>query len=158
MIGSVENRGNVKKRCTHCEKKKLLDQYHNDHNSADGKRSVCRECVNEYQRSHYAAGTPSAKKKNAYRREWRVRMRKEVLRHYENACACCGEDRYEFLAIDHIKKGGNRHRKEVKTTHLDYWLWMNDFPPGFRILCHNCNSAIGFYGYCPHERERGSHN
>ncbi len=22
--------------------------------------------------------------------------------------------------------------------------------PGYRLLCHNCNSALAYYGYCPH--------
>jgi hypothetical protein len=30
----------------------------------------------------------------------------------------------------------------------------NNFPPGFRVLCRNCNGARGFYGYCPHESQR----
>jgi hypothetical protein len=28
------------------------------------------------------------------------------------------------------------------------------YPPGFRVLCHNCNMAIGLFGVCPHERGR----
>ena len=24
----------------------------------------------------------------------------------------------------------------------------------FQVLCHNCNMSKGFYGYCPHEKER----
>jgi hypothetical protein len=23
--------------------------------------------------------------------------------------------------------------------------------PDYRVLCHNCNTALGFYGYCPHQ-------
>jgi hypothetical protein len=32
------------------------------------------------------------------------------------------------------------------------WLRDNGWPEGYRVLCHNCNSARGLYGYCPHER------
>lgn len=32
------------------------------------------------------------------------------------------------------------------------WLKRNDWPKGFRVLCHNCNSSLGYYGYCPHRR------
>lgn len=32
------------------------------------------------------------------------------------------------------------------------WCRRNGYPKGFRVLCHNCNMAIGFYGYCPHSR------
>ena len=30
------------------------------------------------------------------------------------------------------------------------WLKANNFPSGFRVLCHNCNLAIGLYSQCPH--------
>jgi hypothetical protein len=36
------------------------------------------------------------------------------------------------------------------------WLIRENFPQGFRILCHNCNQARGYYGICPHESERAS--
>ncbi len=26
------------------------------------------------------------------------------------------------------------------------------YPTGFRVLCHNCNCALAYYGSCPHER------
>jgi hypothetical protein len=29
-----------------------------------------------------------------------------------------------------------------------------NFPPEYRVLCHNCNQSHGWYGYCPHEKER----
>ena len=32
------------------------------------------------------------------------------------------------------------------------WLINERFPEGFRVLCHNCNQAIGYYGECPHAR------
>jgi hypothetical protein len=33
------------------------------------------------------------------------------------------------------------------------WLIREKLPDGFRVLCHNCNQAIGYYGVCPHESE-----
>jgi hypothetical protein len=35
-----------------------------------------------------------------------------------------------------------------------FWLKRNGYPKGFRVLCHNCNSARGLYGYCPHKRRK----
>ena len=66
-------------------------------------------------------------------------------------CSCCGESTYQFLSIDHIKGGGNKHRKAVKAQNLYWWIIKNNFPEGFQILCHNCNLAKGFYGRCPHD-------
>lgn len=94
----------------------------------------------------------------------RIMQRRECLEHYGGKCACCGEMRYEFLSIDHVNGGGNKHRKElalsagttVSGIHMVLWLKKNGYPEGFRVLCHNCNQAIGYYGACPHERERES--
>lgn len=86
------------------------------------------------------------------------RLRLEAITAYGGKCACpgCQETRLEFLAIDHIDGGGNKHREQIgasNATHFCRWLKKNNFPPGFRVLCHNCNCARGYYDYCPHERE-----
>lgn len=67
-------------------------------------------------------------------------------------CACCGLFNYEYLVVDHIDGGGRKHRKE---NHLNgrliyHWLIQNNFPPGFRILCFNCNFSFGAHGSCVH--------
>jgi hypothetical protein len=33
---------------------------------------------------------------------------------------------------------------------LYLYLRANHYPLGYRVLCMNCNFAIGHYGYCPH--------
>ncbi len=74
--------------------------------------------------------------------------------HYSNGtncCECCGENHIEFLSIDHISGNGRKHRKEIKE-YLPIYLKKNNYPLGFRILCYNCNLAIGFFGYCPHKK------
>lgn len=76
-----------------------------------------------------------------------------MLKHYGGKCECCSESLFEFLALDHKNGGGNAHRKEVKqrSANMIGWALANALPPIFRVLCHNCNSAIGFYGRCPHQ-------
>lgn len=73
-----------------------------------------------------------------------------VLEAYGKVCTCCKEDNFEFLSIDHINGGGSEHRKIVRNIYA--WLIRNDFPEGFRVLCMNCNFALGRYGYCPHQK------
>ena len=97
----------------------------------------------------------SAKHDNnaGYQREWKRRRRDTVLAHYGGHCACCGETEREFLALDHIDGGGSKHRAEVGGgAHMVDWIIREGFPDGFRVLCHNCNQAIGYYGECPHVR------
>ena len=79
-------------------------------------------------------------------------LRNIVLNHYGGVCDCCGESNYEFLALDHINGGGGKHAKEVGGgSKMIRWIIKNNYPPIFRVLCHNCNMALGSYGFCPHE-------
>lgn len=64
-------------------------------------------------------------------------------------CACCHESYIEFLELDHINNDGWIHRKLIHGSMYD-WVIRNNFPPGFQLLCTNCNMAKGRYGYCPH--------
>ena len=95
-------------------------------------------------------------RKNERRRAYARKIR--VFEHYGGSppkCACCGETHLEFLSLDHINGGGNKHRKEVGFgSQLYSWLIKNKFPSGFQVLCFNCNCAKGFFGYCPHQKEK----
>ena len=94
---------------------------------------------------------------NIYQTKYLLQLRMNVLYHYGGnppKCACCGVDHIEFLCIDHINGGGNKHRKEINLFggHNFYrWLIKNNYPSGFQVLCFNCNSSKAHYGYCPHD-------
>ena len=80
----------------------------------------------------------------------------KVLLHYSKGklvCECCNEQHPYFLTLDHINGGG---RKDGGSRSLYIKLINSGFPPGFRVLCINCNFAKGQFGFCPHEfyRER----
>lgn len=82
-----------------------------------------------------------------------VKEKMRIISHYSNEnmnCSCCKESNIEFLTVDHINGGGHKHRKEIKN--LYSWLKRNHYPDGFRILCMNCNFALGKFGYCPHNK------
>lgn len=87
-------------------------------------------------------------------RKYKAKLRDEVFAAYGGAhCWCCGTKHIEFLTVDHIDGGGAKHRKEVGCGVVFYrWLRDNGYPPGYRILCMNCNFAHGMYGYCPHDK------
>lgn len=99
------------------------------------------------------------KKSRAARRKSYVNLKRLVYSAYGGfKCACCGIDKEEFLSIDHITPIGVAGRRSAKhgTGNTFYqWLKRNGFPPGFRVLCHNCNFALGHYKYCPHKPQEG---
>ncbi len=84
------------------------------------------------------------------------RLRDEVFAAYGGyRCRCCGETTPEFLHIDHVHNDGAEHRRRIGSGSRIYeWLRKNQFPPGFQVLCANCNLAKGHYGCCPHQRDR----
>ena len=83
-------------------------------------------------------------------------IRLAVLIAYGNKCKCCDEVTLEFLALDHVEGRKSGHEiDKLKGSKLYRWLYFHNCPQdvGIQILCHNCNSSFGFYGYCPHHPE-----
>lgn len=88
------------------------------------------------------------------KRSWEIKL--EILNHYgrgELRCDCCKEIKHPMkLTIDHIGGGGRKHKKEIGVSgggEFYRWLKRNNYPDGFRVLCWDCNGAIGAYGWCP---------
>lgn len=94
--------------------------------------------------------------------EYYRNLRREAMEHYGGAiCACCGETVFRMLTIDHTRRNGAAHRRRLKIEKRGnrtffYWLRNKKYPPGFRVLCWNCNIASYWNGgVCPHKEERG---
>lgn len=103
-----------------------------------------------YRKQYYADNREAILSVN---REYARKRRLDVLSHYSNGamdCECCGESVLEFLTIDHIDGGGRKHR--MKHNNIYYILKKDGYPAGYRVLCFNCNSAMGIYGICPHKK------
>ena len=130
----------------------------------------CRDCINQEARQRYEQNplpkltrsrrwrtdNPeafSASRQRAHRTaRWALKL--EVIAYYGGMCKCCGEDSIYFLQIDHIDGGGRKQRALIGISggvNFYAWLRKQGFPPGFRVLCSNCNSALGAYGFCPHQ-------
>jgi hypothetical protein len=105
----------------------------------------------------YAKDYQASPEGKAAMRRHLLKQKIEVINAYGGHCVCCGESRIEFLSLDHIFNDGAQHRKEIsKNTGQTFYRWLrkNGFPKGrLQVLCHNCNSAKGYYGYCPHQVE-----
>jgi len=98
----------------------------------------------------------NAKPDAILRRKYRGILKLEVLSHYSNGkpkCACCGWDKdMAGLSIDH-KHGRNdpKEPKGLSSEQLYRYLRKSGYPHEFRVLCLNCNAAIGHHGKCPHK-------
>ena len=117
---------------------------------------LCSTCATKAQkrwRAKWIANDP-LHKDNICQKNYRLRIRQEVLNHYGVTCACCGEKTQEFLTVDHMNGGGGKHRKQIKGGTIYSWLKRNNYPEGFQILCFNCNQAKYIYGVCPHQQNK----
>lgn len=141
------------KRCRTCKKKKskLAGFY--------GRQTECKICYGKRakrnRKLHGAAW-------NAYLRTRREGIRIEVFNAYGGLiCACCGETELSFLSLDHVNNdGANWRRRRFSGRHCAgyttyAWLRNNKFPPGFQVLCMNCNHGKRMnHGICPHQVRR----
>lgn len=138
MICLLSHKQSYMKKCTKCGKEKKTSEFAQRKSAKSGICSWCKECYAE----------------NA--RKWAREARRRVLEHYGGKhlkCACCGEKNYEFLCLDHVNGGGCKDRKNIGGGVAFYsHIIKNNFPKGFRVMCHNCNASLGYYGYCPHTK------
>jgi len=163
MQGSRSKYVRGKRLCPRCRKYKLADNKHFYHDARrwDGLSLYCQECELTKARKYYKKLSKAQLDQRLESKKAKVKeLRLLILQHYGGRppkCACCGEQRLEFLVIDHIEGGGHRHRETVKKTGVGFYWWIkrNGFPTGLRVLCHNCNMSRGCYGYCPHDKESG---
>lgn len=104
-----------------------------------------RTYFREYQRAYRQKNKSEILEYNrGYRKRHRPQVRLMVLVHYSNGtmcCACCHEDYEPFLVIDHILGGGRQHIERIGSGsgRIYRWLQKNNFPPGYQVLCANCN-------------------
>jgi hypothetical protein len=136
-----------KKRCPMCHKAKdRLKAFYNFKPGSRLKTSIyCRDCVSN-------SSTIKTWAKRARLRS-QERWRREMAAAYGGACSCCGETKWEFLTLDHVRGKGHQERKRLGRKGVDFYRhlkrqgWPQD---DYRLLCFNCNLASGFYGSCPH--------
>jgi hypothetical protein len=81
----------------------------------------------------------------------------DVITTLGGKCACCGEMEPKFLTLDHVNGDGAAHRKALtgksraSSIRIYREVKRQGCPPDrFRVLCWNCNCAIGLWGSCPH--------
>lgn len=174
------------KRCSRCERELPVTCFQSNGAMEDGLQDWCRECKAQVSarlhRKRKLAGVCHCGRKirpgfktcatcQERVRQWgrdnpeqklasqaatHKKNRETIFARYGRVCCCCGEAREEFLTLDHVKGGGNKHRKEIGRTGNTFcgWLIRQGLPDGYQTQCYNCNRSRGHFGYCPHERER----
>lgn len=140
--GSSEFYGGKQRACKPCAKKRAA-KYKKNH------PDKVKQMDSEYQMARRRRFPNEAKDR-------RRALRRQVIAAYGGRCECCWESGWEFLSVDHKNGGGNKHREALGGSYSFYrWLRDSGFPTDeYRLLCMNCNFAIGKSGYCPHEVAR----
>jgi hypothetical protein len=174
-FGSELASGAQLKRCTKCGLTKGIDAFSRNRRHIDGLDLHCRACVRERIRKkkalHLAEGlcVDCGRLRDCHSLNYCSRcltsrdstgrsreLRAQVLGAYSGetlSCVCCGEQQRAFLTLDHVNNGGRAHRRRMGNQGVYHELRRNGYPPGFQILCFNCNLARGSYGACPHASE-----
>jgi len=92
-------------------------------------------------------------KENSNQRQYTMNRRIRVIKKLGSICVCCGENRIEFLSANHKKNDGAQHRREIGSGATYNWIQshLEEAKNILELMCMNCNSSIGFFGYCPHK-------
>lgn len=98
----------------------------------------------------------SRKSENIQEREYKKKVKFEVLSHYskgEPKCSCCGyHENILGLSIDHIKPIRKTKEDGRLTSFRMYQsLKRDNYPKDIQVLCISCNSAKSDNGVCPHK-------
>jgi hypothetical protein len=145
--------------CPGCEQNLPVSRFSWRNKQRGTLQSYCKDCRSSQQRRIYRedpGGSVARRKEPTHARaickRYHRRLRQEVLAAYGGQCACCGLDEEPFLTIDHVNGDGAAHRRELGSNGYAVYVWLrrHGYPMGFRVLCENCNGAIGRYGWCPH--------
>ena len=161
------------KTCSRCHKEKDQEKWHGRqckeclHDYRCEWRSRSRVWLRDYRRDHSRSrdieratkwNVDNAAKHREHCLDYYYRLQDEAVRAYGGyACACCGETEPLFLTLDHVNNDGGKFRRETGFLHhgAKFYKWLKDhfFPPGYQVLCSNCNHGKHRNnGTCPHQR------
>ena len=150
------------RRCSSCKTILPIDMFGiKNRRGKVGYQHACKSCTKVMHAKSRAKHIESRRNKGreyamAHKEENRIRNKERGLRlkiecfkaYGGCRCACCGVEHLIFLTIDHINGGGSKHRKRL-TNNIYKVLKDQGYPPGYRVLCFNCNWAE-YNGGCPH--------
>lgn len=125
---SVARAVGIKKTCLGCGNSKDESEFHLD---GIKRRSRCSTCISTRR---------LLKKHSAYQQ-------------LGGCCSCCGESRYDRLALDHIKNDGADRRRFGEISIVLYGQVLSGrLRTNIQLLCHNCNASKYYGRSCIHMR------
>lgn len=99
--------------------------------------------------------TPNCDRCRTRERNSKQAVRNECIEAYGGRCGCCGEEHAEFLLLSRVVVPGAVEQQSVGDHEVPKRMYARlkkeGYPPGFQVLCANCNLAVGLYGQCPHQ-------
>ncbi len=147
--------------CGTCKQEKLRSEFTRNKNTSDGLEYRCRSCKNAYMAERGYAKKYYQKNRErmlSVSKQWHVTNKERYLQgrkayNHRNKidaftayggvrCEICGLTDPDVLAIDHIGGGGQEHRERIGImSGVTFYIRLrkNNYPPGFRVLCHNDN-------------------
>lgn len=137
------------KYCSACQTFRPTSEFSRKQQSLVG-QAQCKSCKRRKRKAFYAENPGKHMAHKAYQRAAGLRFKALAISGYGGVCACCGEDVFDLLSIDHIEGGGRAHKKELNRSTIFRWLVKNNYPSGFRVLCFDCNCA-NYNGSCGHK-------
>lgn len=118
------------------------------------RRAACKACRKIYHQELAEESRKAIVRSKEWAADNKPKRRKVALAYYYRMqhhaimayggyrCSWCGIDEPMVLCIDHVENNGREHRRQIGSLggHKLYkWLRDNDYPPGFQVLCMNCN-------------------
>lgn len=129
------------KKCTKCNKNKS-EKFFTFKDKSGKKRSVCKTCLNKYQRKYYGCNS-------SQRIKQRERVKKNKKRYYaetqerilgylrSNPCVDCGESDPIVLEFDHLKNKRTEVSKLVRWVYS--WKTILKEIAKCEVRCANCH-------------------
>lgn len=121
--------------------------------------SYCVECLEKKRQHRLNTGRATDKawkvanpdRVRAHRLTRKQKIRAAVLEAYGGRCSCCGEDEPLLMTVDHVYGWQAVPESPRHGGRLWEWVYLQNFPASFGLLCFGCNWAKGRYGLCPHQ-------
>lgn len=135
------NRNKEFRKCSKCGLTKHISLWGKNKASSTGLQSWCMMCR---QKDSEIYSKKNRKRIGEVSRKCRIKRRLQLLILLGKICINCGENRVQFLQIDHINNDGGKERKEsgqrgMTTTIINEYLSGKRDIKRLQILCANCN-------------------